>query len=197
MISTLVCTLTVLALVFQSKDVSSCSNIIVSNEASEDNSNMVAYNADSAALYGSLYFYPKADHEPNSVKDIYDWDSGRYLGKINEVSHTYNVVGNANEKGVIIGETTFGGVDDLQSQDAAKIDYGSLIWTALQRSSTAREAIHTIASLMSEYGYASEGESFSIIDQKEAWVMEIIGKGNYELGAVWVLRPTATGQLQL
>jgi dipeptidase len=163
-----------------------CSNIIVTAGASADSSNILAYNADSASLYGSLYHYPAADHAQDEMRDIYDWDSGEYLGQIREAAHTYNVMGNTNEKGLIIGETTYGGIEELQSQKAAKMDYGSLIWVTLQRAATAREAITTLADLMTEYGYASEGESFSIADQKEAWVMEIIGKGEYELGAVWV-----------
>lgn len=166
--------------------VNGCSNIIVSSGASLDSSTIVAYNADSSTLYGSLYHYPAADHAAGSMRDIFDWDSGVYLGQIKEVEHTYNVVGNSNEYGLIIGETTFGGIEVLQEQKGAKIDYGSLIWVTLQRSRTAREAIETLGGLMKQYGYASEGESFSIIDQNEAWVMEIIGKGEYELGAVWV-----------
>jgi len=172
-----------------------CSNLIVSPGASSDGSSIVAYNADSSTLYGSLYFYPKSDHASGSQRSIYDWDSGRYLGEIDEATHTYNVVGNINEHGVIIGETTFGGLSVLQEQDGAKIDYGSLIWVTLQRSRTAREAISTISSLMSQYGYASEGESFSIADQTEAWIMEIIGKGNYEKGAVWVARKVPEGHI--
>lgn len=173
----------------------SCSNLIVSPGASSDGSSIVAYNADSGTLYGSLYHYPAADHAPGTMRDVYDWDSGAYLGQIEEVAHTYNVVGNINEYGVIIGETTFGGLSVLQSQTGAKIDYGSLIWITLQRSKTAREAIQTISDLMSAYGYASEGESFSIADQNEAWIMEIIGKGNYEKGAVWVARKVPEGYI--
>ena len=172
-----------------------CSNLIVSPGASKDSSSIVAYNADSGTLYGSLYHYPAADHAPGTMRDVYDWDTGRYLGQIEEVAHTYNVVGNLNEYGLIIGETTFGGLSILQEQDGAIIDYGSLIWITLQRSRTAREAIQTISDLMSKYGYASEGESFSIADQNEAWIMEIIGKGNYEKGAVWVARKVPEGYI--
>lgn len=154
---------------------------------------MVAYNADSGTLYGSLYHYPASDHDITSMRDIYDWDSGRYLGQIKEVPHTYNVVGNMNEYGLVIGETTYGGIADLQSQPDAKIDYGSLIWVTLQRAKTAKEAIITLGELMETYGYASEGESFSIADSNEAWVMEIIGKGTYELGAVWVAMKVPDG----
>jgi dipeptidase len=170
-----------------------CTNIVVSPGASTDSSSMIAYNADASTLFGELYHYPAADHAVGSMRNIYDWDSGSYLGQIPEVSHTYNVVGNVNEFGLVIGETTFGGVENLQSQSAAKVDYGSLIWLTLQRSKTAREAIKTIASLVSEYGYASEGESFSIADPLEAWILEIIGKGEYELGAVWVAQRVPDG----
>ena len=172
-----------------------CSNIIVSPGASTDSSSMIAYNADSSTLYGELYHYPAADHAPGTMRNIYDWDSGRYLGQIFEANHTYNVVGNVNEFGLIIGETTFGGIESLQSQSGARIDYGSLIWVTLQRSKTAREAIKTMASLMEEYGYASEGESFSIADPSEAWILEVIGKGEYELGAVWVAQKVPDGYI--
>jgi len=171
----------------------SCSNIIVSGGASTDSSNILAYNADSSALYGSLYHYPAADHPVGAMRDVYDWDSGRYLGQIHEARHTYNVVGNMNEFGLTIGETTYGGIAQLQIQSGAKMDYGSAIWVTLQRSKTAREAISTLGKLFDNYGWASEGESFSIIDNNEAWVMEIIGKGEYELGAVWVARKVPDG----
>eukprot|EP01039_Chlorochromonas_danica_P003651 gene3651-3997_t len=175
--------------------IKACSNLIVSPQASADGSAMVAYNADSGTLYGSLYHYPAADHGPGAMRDVFDWDTGNYLGQIPEASHTFNVVGNMNEFGLVIGETTFGGIEALQSQPAAKVDYGSLIWITLQRAKTAREAIDTIASLVATYGYASEGESFSIADPKEAWILEIIGKGEYELGAVWVARKVPAGHI--
>jgi dipeptidase len=149
--------------------VNGCSNIVVSPGASADSSSLIAYNADAGSLYGMLYHYPAGSHPSGSMRNIYDWDSGNYLGQIDEAPHTYNVVGNVNEYGVIIGETTFGGIGSLQEQKAAKIDYGSLIYVTLQRSRSAREAIHTISDLMAKYGYASEGESFSIADQNEAW----------------------------
>jgi dipeptidase len=146
-----------------------CSNIIVSPGASADSSTIISYNADSATLFGSLYHYPASNHEEGTMRDIYDWDSGVYLGQIEEVPHTYNVVGNINEYGLMIGETTYGGISSLQSQKGAIMDYGSLIWVTLQRARTAREAITTLGDLMAKYGYASEGESFSIADQHEAW----------------------------
>jgi dipeptidase len=170
-----------------------CSNILLTRDSTTDASNMVAYNADSANLFGSLYHYKHADHEKGEMRQIYDWDTAVYLGEIPEPPTTYNVIGNTNEHGVIIGETTFGGLADLQEQDGAIIDYGSLIWVTLQRSKTAVEAINTIGQLLNDYGYASEGESFSIADQNSVWVMEIIGKGNYEKGAVWVARKIPDG----
>jgi dipeptidase len=175
--------------------VEACTDIIVSPGASKDGSSIISYNQDTVSLYGSLYHYPAADHPAGTMRDVYDWDSGRYLGQIEEAAHTYNVVGNVNEYGVIIGETTYGGLLALEEQDGAIMDYGSLIWVALQRSRTAREAIQTISDLMSRYGYASEGESFSIGDQSETWVMEIIGKGNYEKGAVWVAQRVPDGYI--
>jgi dipeptidase len=170
-----------------------CTNLIITPEISSDSSTMIAYNADSISLFGSLYHYNATKYPRGSMRNIYSWDSGEYLGQITEAEETYNVVGNMNEFGLMIGETTFGGLAELQSQTAAVMDYGSLIWVTLQRSRNAREAIATIGSLLAEYGYASEGESFSIADQNEAWIMEIIGKGNYELGAVWVARKVPQG----
>ena len=140
---------------------------------------MISYAADSHTLYGALYHFPAADHLEGSFRDVYDWDSGKFMGRIPEVSHTFNVVGNMNECQVSIAETTYGGLDSLQSQAGAIIDYGSMIYIALQRAKTAREAIQIMASLAENYGYASEGESFSIADKNEVWIMEVIGKGNY------------------
>jgi len=170
-----------------------CSNIVVTPEISADSSSMVAYNADSASLFGCLYHYAASTNAPGTMRDIYNWDTGAYLGQIKEAETTYNVVGNINEYGLIIGETTYGGLAELQEQSKAKMDYGSHIWVTLQRSRTAREAVQTLGSLMAEYGWASEGESFSIADPQEAWIMEIIGKGEYELGAVWVARKIPKG----
>lgn len=160
-------TLCILAFVFYS--VYGCTSIVVSPGASSDKSSMITYNADSETYYGVLYHYPAGNPPPNSMRNIYDWDYGEYLGQIREAPNTYNVVGNVNEYGLLIAETTFGGIESLQVQKAAKIDYGSLIYVTLQRSKSAREAIQTISDLISEYGYASEGETFSIADQNEAW----------------------------
>ena len=175
--------------------VSGCTNIVVSPGASSDGSSIISYNADSAELYGALYHYPATDYLPGTMRKVYDWSSGNYLGEIPEVEHTYNVVQNVNEYGLIIGETTFGGLARLSSQPGAILDYGSLIWITLQRARNAREAISTINDLMTKYGYYSSGESFSIADQKEAWVMEIIGKGAYEKGAVWVAKKIPNGYI--
>jgi dipeptidase len=172
-----------------------CTNILVSKGASEDGSTQIAYNADSGSLFGSLGHYPASDHSPGSVRDIWDWDGSFYLGSIPEANHTYNVVGNANEHGLIIGETTFGGLPALAKQPGAVMDYGSLIWVTLQRAKTAAEAITLMDKLCQEHGYASDGESFSIADPNEVWLMELIGKGTYEKGAVWVASKVPEGYI--
>lgn len=163
-----------------------CTNFIITKGASKDGSTMITYAADSHTLYGELYFYPAADYPEGTMLDIYEWDTGKYLGKIPQVKHTYQVVGNMNEYQVAIGETTFGGRKELNTQAGAIVDYGSLIYIALQRSRTAREAITVMTDLVKQYGYASEGESFSIGDPNEAWILEMIGKGEGQKGAVWV-----------
>ncbi len=163
-----------------------CTNFLITKGATADGSTMVTYSADSHILFGELYFWPAADWPAGSKVDIYEWDTGKYLGQIDQVPHTYQVVGNMNENQVIIGETTFGGRKDLHHQPGAIIDYGSLIYITLQRARTARDAIRIMADLMDKYGYYSSGESFSIADPNEVWIMEVIGKGEYEKGAVWV-----------
>ncbi|QZE14742.1 C69 family dipeptidase [Halosquirtibacter laminarini] len=180
-------------LVFASVQVDACTNFLITKGASKDGSTMITYAADSHSLYGELYFWPAADHAPGDMRDVYDWDSGKYLGQIPEIAHTYQVVGNMNEHQLVIGETTYGGRSELHSQSGAIIDYGSLIYITLQRAKTAREAIKTMASLMNTYGYYSSGESFSIGDGNEAWIMEVIGKGEGEKGAVWVARRVPDG----
>jgi dipeptidase len=166
-------------------DGNACTNFIITRGASSDGSVMVSYSADSHTLYGELYHYPAARHKVGAVRRIVDWDSGRSLGAIPEVAETYNVIGNMNEHQVIIGETTFGGRPEL-TDTTGIIDYGSLIYLVLQRSATAREAILTMTSLVEKYGYYSGGESFSIADKNEAWIMEMIGKGAGNKGALWV-----------
>ena len=171
---------------------SACTNFLVTKGASVDGSTMISYAADSHVLYGELYHYPAADYPEGAMRDLYDWDSGRYLGQIPEVSHTYNVVGNMNEWQLAIGETTYGGLDTLWHGDGL-MDYGTLIYISLQRCKTAREAIRNIAELTAKYGYISEGESFSIADTEEVWIMEVIGKGKFEKGMVWVARRIPDG----
>lgn len=163
-----------------------CTNFLVTRGASVDGSTMVTYAADSHTLYGELYFTPAADHKAGEMLDIYEWDTGKYLGKIEQIPHTYSVVGNMNEHQLAIGETTYGGRSELGNQPGAIMDYGSLIYVTLQRAKTAREAIQVMAGLVEKYGYYSSGESFSIADKEEVWIMEMIGKGEGEKGAVWV-----------
>jgi len=155
---------------------------------------MITYVADSHELYGELYYTPAADHLPGEMLDIYEWDSGKFLGRIKQVPHTYSVVGNMNEHQVSIGETTYTGREELQDTTAI-MDYGSLMYVTLQRAKTAQEAITTIGDLVAEYGYYSTGESFSIGDPNEVWIMEIIGKGPGKKGAVWVARRVPDGYI--
>ena len=163
-----------------------CTNLIVTRGASNDGSVMITYAADSHTRYGAMAFYPAADHSPGATCEVYHYENGRLLGTIPEVAHTFSVIQFMNEHQVAIGETTFGGLDSLQSQPGAILDYGSLMKIGLQRAKTARELMKVITELVEEYGYASGGESFSISDKNEAWIMEIIGKGKYEKGAIWV-----------
>lgn len=167
------------------RDSSSCTNILVTKGASLDGSVMIAYNADAGGFMEPLYFSPARDWSDNDSIEIYDWDSHKYLGKIKQVSHTYQVIGLINEYQVSIGETTFGGREELRDT-LGIIDYGSLMQLALQRAKTAREAIKVMTSLVAEYGYYSSGESFSIADPNEVWIMDMIGKGPGSRGAVWV-----------
>ncbi|GHT39848.1 dipeptidase [Bacteroidia bacterium] len=162
-----------------------CTNFLVGKKASTDGSTLVTYNADSYALYGELYHYPAAKYAPGTMLDVYEWDTNKYLGQIPQVAETYNVIGNMNEYQLCIGETTFGGRVELQDTTGL-IDYGSLIYIALQRSKTAREAIKVMTGLVEQYGYYSEGESFSIVDKNEVWIMEMHPKGVGNKGAVWV-----------
>ncbi len=161
-----------------------CTNFLVGKDASADGSTMITYAADSYALYGFLHYVPATDHPADAVREVKDWDTGKPLCTIPQVAHTYNVVGNMNEHQLTIGETTFGGRPELEVGEG--IDYGSLIYIALERCKTAREAIKCMTDLVAEYGYASSGETFSIADPNEVWMMELIGKGKVETGAVWV-----------
>ncbi len=170
---------------FISKPVLSCTNLLVTKAASTDGSTMITYTADSYNMYGELYYFPAARYPKDAMLDVFEWDSGKFLGKIKQVSETYNVVGNMNEYQVVIGETTFGGREELVNPKGI-LDYGSLIYIALQRAKTAREVIKVMTDLVEEYGYHSSGESFSIADPNEVWILEMIGKGPGVNGANWV-----------
>jgi len=178
-----------------------CTNVIITKGASVDGSNIVSYAADSHLLYGELYFQPSSDHVAGSPLRVIEWDTYKYLGDIAQVGHTYKTVGNMNEHQLIIAETTWGGREELVDRKGG-IDYGSLIYIALQRAKTAREAIDVIVELANEYGYASSGETFSIADKNEAWIMDLIGKGtlmkngtNVNKGIVWVARRIPDGYI--
>ncbi len=162
-----------------------CTSFLVGKKASADGSVMITYAADSHNLYGELYHWPAAKWPKGSMLEIREWDSNKPLGKIPQVEETYNVVGNMNEHQVAITESTFGGRPELEDSTGI-MDYGSLIYVTLQRAKSAREAIHIMTSLVKEHGYYSSGESFSIADKNEAWIMEMIGKGVGNKGAVWV-----------
>lgn len=162
-----------------------CTNFIVGKKASADGSVICSYNADDYGLFIGLCHYPAGRHEKGTMRKIYDWDTNVYHGQIPEAEETYNVIGNINEYQVSIGETTFGGRSELVDTTGI-LDYGSLIYIALQRSKTAREAIKVMTTLTDKYGYCSEGETFTICDPEEAWIMEMIGKGPGRKGAVWV-----------
>jgi len=175
-----------------SQQAHACSNLLIPRGSAAINGTFISYAADDAALYGDLSHWPAADHDPSTdLREIYSWDYGNKLGAIPEISHTYNVIGNTNEMGLSIAETTFGGltklsVDPVCNETYGCIDYGQLIWVTLARAANAREAIQTMDFLMQTYGYASSGESFSIGDANEIWLMEVIGKGPYGQGTVWV-----------
>lgn len=171
-----------------------CTNLIVTRGASTDGSVMVSYAADSHQLYGALYHTPAGKHKAGAMMKVYEWDTSRYLGEIPQVARTWSTVGNMNERQLIIGETTFGGRHELEDPKGG-IDYGSLIYITLQRATTAREAIDVIVELANTHGYASSGESFSIADKDEAWIMELIGKGPEQKGIVWVARRIPDGYI--
>ncbi|MEI6885927.1 MAG: C69 family dipeptidase [Bacteroidota bacterium] len=170
-----------------------CTNLIVSKGGSRDGSVMITYAADSHTRYGALFFYPGGNHPQGSMLDIYHYESGKLLGRIPEAAETFTVIGFMNDHQVAIGEDTWGGRDSLLSQPGAILDYGSLMKIGLQRSKTAREMIQVMTNLVSVYGYATTGESFAISDSREAWILELIGKGKYEKGAVWVARRVPDG----
>lgn len=162
-----------------------CTNFIVGKKASTDGSVICSYNADDYGLFIGLCHFPAGKHAKGEMRKIYDWDNKKYHGEIPEAPETYNVIGNINEYQVTIGETTYGGREEMRDSTGI-LDYGSLIYVALQRSKTAREAIKVMTSLVEKYGYNSGGETFTICDPNEAWIMEMMGKGPGSRGAVWV-----------
>lgn len=183
-----------------------CTNFIVTKGASKDGSTMVTYAADSHTLYGELYYRPAATYPAGTMMDMVEWDTGNFKGQIPQAERTYSVVGNMNEFQLAISETTYGGREELAKPNGI-MDYGSLIYITLQRAKNAREAIKVLSELMSTYGYCSSGESFSIIDPNEAWVMDLIGKGEemkdakgktvkgWTKGTVWVARRIPDGYI--
>ena len=171
-----------------------CTNILVTKGATKDGSTMISYAADSHTLYGELYFRPAATYAAGTMMDIVDWDGGMFRGRIPQALRTYSVVGNMNEYQVSIGETTFGGRPEL-ADSTGIIDYGSLMYIAMQRARSAREAIHVMTSLVAQYGYGSEGESFSVSDSREVWILEMTGKGPGKTGALWVARRIPDGYI--
>jgi dipeptidase len=171
-------------MILSAADAFACTNIIVTKDASADGSTMVSYAADSHWLYGELYLRPAGTFKEKAMRQVIEWDTYKPLGKIPEVPQTYQRLGNMNEHQLIIGETTWGGREE-QINEGGLMDYGSLIYIALERAKSAREAIKVIAELANTYGYCSEGETFSIADKDEAWIMDLVGKGK-EKGIVWV-----------
>ena len=186
--------LTAAILGFAEINTDACTNILVTKGASVDGSNMISYAADSHLLFGELYFAPAAVWNAGELRRIEEWDTGKYLGDIPQVSRTYQRVGNMNEHQLIIAETTYGGREELHDPKGI-MDYGSLIYVALERTKTAREAIRVIVDLANTYGYYSSGESFSLADKEEVWVMDLIGKGPDNKGIVWVARRVPEGYI--
>ncbi len=193
--------LSLMAVLVSAGTVWPCTNLIVTKGASKDGSVMVTYSADSHQLYGELYFWPAATWAEGTMLKIYEWDSGRYMGEIPQAPVTYSVTGNMNEYQLLIGETTFGGRREFNDRNGI-MDYGSLIYVTLQRCKTAREAIAMIDHLMQTYGYGSGGESFTIADPDEVWIMEVIAKAprmvegvNVNKGAVWVAKRIPDGYI--
>ncbi len=166
-------------------EASACTNLIVGKKASVDGSVLVSYNADDYGMFGHLCHYPAGMYKKGEMRKIFDWDTGEYHGEIPEAPVTYNVIGNINEFQLSIGETTYGGREEMVDTTGI-LDYGSLIYVTLQRAKTAREAISIMTSLVEKYGYCSSGETFSICDPNEAWIMEMMGTGPGSKGVVWV-----------
>ena len=179
----------------QVNQVTGCTNFLITKGATVAGTPMISYAADSHTLYGELYYWPSANYKAGTMADVVEWDTGKFMGKIPQVAHTWQVVGNMNEHQLAIGETTYGGRKELATQAGAIMDYGSLIYMTLQRAKSAREAINVMTDLVKEYGYASSGESFSIADKEEVWILEMIGKGTGQKGAVWVAQRIPDGYI--
>jgi len=182
----------VLGLALSAPQAEACTNFMVSPGASADGSAMITYAADAHVLFGELYYTPAGRHAPGEMLDVYEWDTGKFMGRIPQAPETCAVVGFMNEHQVTIGETTYGGRKELES-DKGILDYGSLMFITLQRAKTAREAVKLMGALVEEYGYRSSGEAFSIGDPEEVWFMGMIGKGEGRKGAVWVARRVPDG----
>ena len=182
------------AICFGTAESRACTNVLVTKGASTDGSNMISYAADSHQLFGELYFAPAGIWNAGDLRKVNEWDTGKYLGTIPQISRTFQRVGNMNEHQLIIAETTYGGRPELEDPKGI-MDYGSLIYIALERAKTAREAIEVIVDLANTYGYYSSGESFSIADTEEVWVMDLIGKGPDNKGIVWVARRVPDGYI--
>ena len=186
-------TIALCAALISSISADACTNVIITRGASTDGSSIVSYAADSHVLYGELYFHPAAKWKAGAMLPITEWDTYRPTGQIPQVAQTFQTMGNMNQHQLIIAETTWGGREEQVNEDGV-MDYGSLIYVTLQRARTAREAISTIVELANSYGYPSEGETFSIADTKEAWIMDLVGKGK-EKGIVWVARRVPDGYI--
>lgn len=171
-----------------------CTNFLISKGASADGSTMITYHCDAHTFYGELYYWPAKDYPKGTLRDIYEWDGGTFRGRIKQVPHTFAITGLMNEHQVSVGETTYGGREELHNPDGI-IDYGSAMFIALERAKTAREAIKVIAKLCEEYGYCSSGESLSISDAEEVWIMDLIGKGPGRKGIVYVARRVPDGYI--
>jgi dipeptidase len=176
------------------RSVQACTSVLVAKGATADGSTFITYSADSHDLYGELYSTRAGHHPPGAMRDIVEWDTGKHLGRIPQARVTYDVVGNMNEHQVAIAESTFTGREELRDPKGL-VDYGSLMFIALERARTAREAIRVMTDLVAEHGYASTGESFSISDPSEVWLLELIGKGPERKGAVWVARRVPDGHV--
>jgi len=170
------CVLVSLVIASLTSQLEACTSFLISKGASIDGSVMITFPADSHTLYGELYYTPARSHISGEMLDVIEWDTGKFLGQIKQVPHTYAVIGNMNEHQLAIGETTFDGRPELVNPKGI-IDYGSLMYITLQRARTAREAIKVMSDLLDEYGYYSSGESFSVADPNEVWIFEFIGKG--------------------